>query len=209
MEEDVRNMILNLGYGEGMRIDQVDVAHLERVLGNNPSIEHAEVYSTIDGVLKLDLIQRNPIIRVFSEAGDSYYIDENGWMMPLSNSYTARVVVANGGIKTNFAEGYQLNVLDQSQEDKSLKNLFKLASFIRKNKFWKAQIAQIYVRENGDLELVPRVGNHEILFGKAQRIEEKFETLMTFYKKGLSKTGWNGYKTINLKYKNQVVCTKK
>jgi cell division protein FtsQ len=209
MEEDVRNMVLNLGYGEGMRLNQVDVAHLEKLLNNNPSISHAEVYTAIDGVLKIELDQRNPIVRVFTEEGDSYYIDEEGWMMPLSNKFTARVIVANGAVKTSFAQGYELNVMDQLQEDESLKNLYQLASFIGDDSFWKAQIVQLYVDDNGDIKLIPRVGNHDILFGKATEIEKKFEKLMIFYKDGLSKTGWNRYKTINLKYNNQVVCTKK
>ena len=209
MEEDVRNMVLNLGYGEGMRISQVDVSHLEKLLNNNPSINHAEVYSTIDGVLTIELNQRNPIIRVFTDKGDSYYIDEQGWMMPLSNKFTSRVVVANGAVKTPIALGYKINVMDEAQEDQSLKDLYQLASFIDDDSFWKAQIVQLFVKENGDIELIPRVGHHEILFGKAENIEEKFDKLMIFYKQGLSKTGWNGYKTINLKYNNQVVCTKK
>jgi cell division protein FtsQ len=209
MEDDVRNMVLNLGYGEGMRIDLVDVAHLEKLLNNNSSIGYAEVYSTIDGVLKIELSQRNPILRVFTEYGDSYYIDENGWMMPLSDKFTSRVLVANGAVKTSFSMGYDMNIMDLKQEDQRLKDLYQLASFINNDSFLKAQIVQIYVKENGDLELIPRVGNQEIIFGKAENIKQKFDKLMVFYKQGLSKTGWNGYKRINLKYNNQVVCTKK
>ena len=209
MEDDIRSMVLNLGYGEGMRIDLLDVAHLEKLLNNNSSIGYAEVYSTIDGVLKIELNQRNPILRVFTEYGDSYYIDENGWMMPLSDKFTSRVLVANGEIKTSFSMGYEMNVMDLKQEDQRLKDLYQLASYITNYSFLKAQIVQIYVKENGDLELVPRVGNQEILFGKATNIKERFDKLMIFYKQGLSKTGWNGYKRINLMYNNQVVCTKK
>ena len=209
MEDDIRSMVLNLGYGEGLRIDLVDVAHLEKLLNNNSSIGYAEVYSTIDGVLKIELNQRNPILRVFTEYGDSYYIDENGWMMPLSDKFTSRVLVANGEIKTSFSMGYEMNVMDLKQEDQRLKDLYQLASYITNDSFLKAQIVQIYVKENGDLELVPRVGNQEILFGKATNIKERFDKLMIFYKQGLSKTGWNGYKRINLMYNNQVVCTKK
>jgi cell division protein FtsQ len=48
------------------------------------------------------------------------------------------------------------------------------------------------------------------VFGEAKDFEEKFEKLKTFYTEGLNKTdGWNKYSTINIKYKNQVVCTKK
>ena len=90
-----------------------------------------------------------------------------------------------------------------------LKSLFLLANFVEKNSFWKAQISQIFVNENGDFELTPRVGGHIIIFGSSANLEGKFENLMTFYKKGLRRTGWNEYSVINLKFKNQVVCTKR
>ena len=66
-----------------------------------------------------------------------------------------------------------------------------------------AQIEQIAVNKLLEFELVPKVGNHKIVFGGIENLEGKFEKLMIFYKKGLSKTGWNEYSEINLKYKNQ------
>ena len=76
------------------------------------------------------------------------------------------------------------------------------------DEFWKAQIIQVKVLENGELELIPRVGNHTILLGTTDELELKFKKLKIFYEKGLSKTGWNEYSQINLKFDNQVVCTK-
>jgi len=45
-----------------------------------------------------------------------------------------------------------------------------------------------------------------ILFGPMDEIEEKFKKLKLFYKEVLPKKGWNTYSSINLKYKNQIVC---
>jgi len=101
----------------------------------------------------------------------------------------------------------------QSKTDKStgelLPDLFRLVQFINGSKFWKAQIEQIYINQKKEIELVPRVGNHTIILGSVDDLREKFENLEAFYEQGLSKYGWNKYKTINLKFKNQIVCTKR
>ncbi|MEP7169164.1 MAG: cell division protein FtsQ, partial [Bacteroidota bacterium] len=79
---------------------------------------------------------------------------------------------------------------------------------IANDAFWNAQVEQIYVTEQSEIELIPRVGNHRIILGDASQLDEKFNKLMIFYKQGLNNTGWNNYNTINLKFTNQVVCTK-
>jgi cell division protein FtsQ len=87
--------------------------------------------------------------------------------------------------------------------------LHKIATYVDKDAFWKAQIEQIFVTAESEFVLIPKVGEHTIVFGTGDDIEIKFEKLMLFYKEGLSRVGWDKYSTINLKYKNQIVCTKK
>ena len=99
-------------------------------------------------------------------------------------------------------------VADSIYYDSLLTNLYRLAMYITHDKFLKAQIDQIYVNESGEFELVPRVGNQLIILGSADDLEAKFKKLFAFYKYGLNKIGWNKYNTINLKYKNQVLCSK-
>ena len=89
-----------------------------------------------------------------------------------------------------------------------IEQVYELAKFIVADTFWNAQAEQIYVNENQELELIPRIGNHRIVIGDAENLAEKFNRLMIFYTQGLNKTGWNNYSVINLKYRNQVVCTK-
>ena len=77
------------------------------------------------------------------------------------------------------------------------------------NPFWDAQIEQIYVTENNEIELIPRIGDNLILLGKIDNFEQKLENLQCLYEQALSKVGWNKYDTINLKYNNQVICSKR
>ena len=87
--------------------------------------------------------------------------------------------------------------------------LFNFAKYINNDKFWKAQISQVYVVDQNNIELIPRVGPHTILLGSLDDYELKMEKLKLFYEQALTEEGWNKYKQINLKYRNQIVCTKR
>jgi cell division protein FtsQ len=175
------------------------------------AVKNAEVFLSLQGVLTVTVEQRQPLVRVFNNRGESGYLDNLGHFMPLSHKYTARVLVANG----HYSDGlWAFDAKEVAENDSLTKvlvldDVYRLASFIDKHPFWKAQINQVYYNRNHEFELIPRVGTHVILLGKAEQIEEKFGKLFAFYKKGLPYTDWNRYDHINLKYKNQVVCTKK
>jgi cell division protein FtsQ len=210
-ENDILSQILDKNDTGVLLLNNFSVTELEEKLRNNHSIKDVQVYKTIDGQLVINVKQRRPIIRIFSK-NESYYIDDKGSLMPLSNKYTARLLVVNGNLNESFGKRYQFNYsnLNDTLVDKTLlDDIYKIAHFIDKSEFWKAQIEQIDVNKVSEFELVPKVGNHKIVLGGVDNLEGKFEKLMIFYKKGLSKTGWNEYSEINLKYKTQVVCTKR
>ena len=212
-EEDINSMVyheIDTVLGRPVRL--INSEKLERKINNHPAVEATEVYKTIDGQLYIDVHQRTPIVRVFNTKGESFYIDSTGKLMPPSSTYTSRVLIANGNIQDSFFElsdENARNVSDTLEEKSSIDDIFSFAEFIRKDKFWNAQIEQLYVNKDFEIELIPRVGNHRIVFGDAVSLKEKFNKLKIFYFKGLNKTGWNEYSVINLKYANQVVCTKR
>jgi cell division protein FtsQ len=212
-EEDINAMVYHeIDTVVGRAISQINAERLEHKINNHPSVYNTEVYKTIDGQLVIQVQQRTPIVRLFSYDGDSYYLDSTGRVMPPSDKYTSRVFVANGFIYDSFLDINQLNarkVSDSLQKRTLIDDIFTFAEYIRKDPFWKAQIEQLYVNKDFEIELIPRVGNHRIVFGDASQIGSKFKKLKIFYEKGLSKTGWNEYSVINLKYANQVVCKKR
>jgi cell division protein FtsQ len=209
-EQDILSQILHKEDTGKLLLNRFNVMELEEKLNRNNSIKDVQVYKTINGELMVNVTQRRPIVRVFSN-NKSYYIDEDGNLMPLSDKYTARLLVVSGELNEPYWKRnlYNYNNLNDSIVDKTLlDDVYKIAKYIDQSEFFKAQIEQVYVNKELDFELVPKVGNHKIVFGGVDNLESKFEKLMIFYKKGLSKTGWNEYSEINLKYKNQVVCTK-
>jgi len=213
-EEDIFAMVYHeMDTAQRRPISEINTERIERQLNSHPSISNVEVYKSIDGELMIDVKQRKPIIRVFNMSGDSYYLDENGKLMPPSEQFTARVMVANGYLFESYEKVYQHNAREIAENDSlaarsRLDDIFLFAEYINKHPFWQAQIEQLYVNKEFEIELIPRVGNHTIVFGDASGLDEKFNKLMIFYNQGLNKTGWNEYSTINLKFKDQIICTK-
>jgi len=81
--------------------------------------------------------------------------------------------------------------------------------FIKNNEFWKAQIEQVHIEKNGDVTLVPLVGDHLIEFGKLDNYQAKLRNMKAFYSQVLAKNNWNKYKTLSLKYNNQIVAKRR
>ena len=196
-------------------ISTININKLEYVLNSHPSISKAEVFITVDGKLKVDIIQRKPIIRIINNNNESYYIDDAGRLMPLSEKYTSKILVVNGNIFEPYSIEYR-NTISDILKNPEMKNLtmlddiYILAKYIDSLDFWKAQIQQVYINDEHEFELIPRVGDHKIILGDILDIDKKFKKLMIFYKQGLNYTNkWNTYSVINLKFKNQIVCTKK
>jgi len=186
----------------GRNMASINLHDLETRLKANPFIESAKVYADMDGVIKVVISQRQPVMRVMNQASQDFYIDQNGLKIPMSSNFTAKVLVANGYI--DEAYGGKLDTLHTEMA----KQLYKTVQFINKDSLWTAQIAQLYVNANHEIELIPRVGTNRILLGNADSLENKFHNLLVFYKQALPQVGWDRYKIINIKFANQVVGVK-
>jgi cell division protein FtsQ len=187
----------------GHKLDDINIHALENKLKANPFIEFAKVYADMDGVIQVEISQRQPIMRVVNRFDQDFYIDQHGLKIPLSQNFTAKVLVATGNIDELFS-----NRVDSLHTDMA-KDLYKTADFIRKDSLWSAQIVQVFVNDNHEMELIPRVGNQRILLGNADSLKTKFANLLVFYKQALPKVGEDVYKIINIKYANQVIGVKK
>jgi cell division protein FtsQ len=170
---------------------EINTNNIENALLKNDIVEKAEVFRTVSGKIKIVISQKMPILRVFS-AGGSYYVDKAGRTMSAALGQAIYVPVASGNIEKPFATG----------------DLYRFALFLQKDDFWDDQIEQIYIRSEQDVELVPRIGNHRIIVGNLDNYENKLKRLRLFYEQVIPKMGWENYSVINLKYRNQIVCTK-
>ncbi len=199
----------------GHHMSDININVLEKTINANPYILKAEVYSSIDGWLHTDVVQRNPLLRIINNKDESFYIDTEGKYMPLSEKFTEPVIVANGFIFDTYIQkqvhdsDYYRPKNDSAFSIRMIDQLFYLAKYIDKDTTWDAMFEQIYVNADQEIELIPRLGNQVVLLGDVKNMDEKLEKLKVFYQKGLNATGWDQYDLINIKFKGQVVCRKR
>jgi len=198
---------------EGYKMDSVDIYLLETTLRANPYIRKVAIYKTISGSLKIDVQQRMPVLMVVNNTGQSYYIDTDGYIFGTCNNSHPPTIVANGFIKDkfDFSNGkiYKVDFANKKGAvgtGNTSADLFKLTQLIQADDFWRDQIEQIYVNEFGEYELVPMLGELILALGSIDDYDKKMFILKQFYFKGLPRTGWNVYKQISVKYKDQIVC---
>jgi cell division protein FtsQ len=168
----------------------IDLQELEQTVLLNSYIESATVFFTIDGVLKTKVKQRTPIARI-NTVNSSYYIDKHGFRIPLSDNYSARVILITGEIN----EG-------------NLQEFTRFVNVISADNFLKKEIIGIHKTQKNEFILSVRSGQYKIEFGSLEKTKVKFKKLKAFYNKAYVDKTINQYKTINLKYHNQVVCAK-
>lgn len=198
---DVRSTITN-GYTEaleGSTFDQLKVRTLEQRLLENTYIESTEIYRDLKGTLTVNVLLRRPQARVVRTEGPDAYVAEDGTILPVSSKFSSRVILLSGAGTKEIVESGNIQ---QSNFDQ----LYNLIEFINADEFWKAQIAQIVIAENGELKLLPQVTKQVIEFGEPDNIEDKFRRLNVFYKQILPRKGWNSYDRVNVKYKDQIIC---
>lgn len=202
IEREEIDAILKQGQGVliGKKLKDINLETIERNIKSNPYIAFSTVYADMNGIIHIEVKQRQPILRVINANNQDFYIDKNGLKMPVSSNFTADVLVANGKILEHFSGKVDTLIT------KTGRDLYAAALFIKADTLWDAQIEQIFVDEKNDLELIPRVGNQRIILGNADSLQVKMTNLLAFYKQAMPKVGWNTYKTISVKYTNQIVC---
>ena len=170
--------------------DAIDLKETEFLLESNDMIKSAQVYLTVNGEVRVKVEQKRPIARVDSD--DVFYIDEDGFRMPLSSQHSARVPLAYG-------------IVDEAD----LETVYKVALTVYKDSFLKTYVTEIHQNENKEISLKLRLLDFEVLVGTLDNLEIKLQNLKAFYQKAKKDTMLDVYKSVNLQFDNQVVCTKK
>jgi len=180
-------------------LEYIDLRVIEDGLRKIKAVEDVKVFTSIvgrgkpgEGAVVVKIRQRSPEFRV-DQPGRDYYLDRFGKSIDWTPNYTPRVMIVSGVIAYEYAS----------------KRLLPLITYIQDDPFLSAQIDQIHVGGNGQLTMVPRIGDQTIYFGPPENYQVKFRNLKALYKEGFKNGGWTLYKSINLSYKNLVICLKK
>ncbi len=194
LSQDIVNLVKRHDlHPVGKTFAEINTLAIRDTILTNKLVESAEVFLTPGGAIVASIQQREPVLRIVSGLKGNFYVDEDRRIMPVSSSFAVYVPIATGMIDEELARN----------------ELYDFAMFLHSHPDWDAWIEQIVVEENSDVVLIPRVGDFRIIMGSLDDYPAKLSKFIRFVDEGLNVVGWNRYSEINLKYDNQVVCTRK
>jgi len=197
----IRSILNEQGVKAGMPIEKINLTQLEKFIEKTEWVKNAEFFINNKLVLEVKIEQRIPIARVFTASGTSFYIDNEGSRLPLK-----QLTVLNLPVFT----GFPTDQPKLSRPDSVLlKDVLFFAKTIQKDSFFMAQVAQVNIEPNGTFQMVPTLGDHLVLLGTVDQLEDKLNRLFTFYKKVWLGSGVNAYQYIDCRFNHQVVALKK
>ena len=190
--DDIDRMLKNHDISMlGVTMNQIHLSDIDKLIAKNPYVDNVECYKTLDGNIKINIWQRQPIAEVMGST--NYYLDNQLNKLPILIGHSAFVPIISGDVSDTFLS----------------RDLFPFVQYIHQHEFWNAQIEQIYLPSDSLIELVPRLGNCVINLGTIDRYEQKMNKLMELYQHALTYVGWDRYSYIDLQYKDRVICTKR
>jgi len=201
--EDIRELLAEGNHAAyaGIQINKINLHAIESKLEENAYTANAEVSLDATGNLIVSATQKKPLARLYNDDGTDFFVDAEGRLFPENKEYSPRVLLIFG-----MPWAWQVNKdMNEMPEGKAFTELLSL---IEKDAFWRAQIAEIWINYKGELTLMPQVGNQIIEFGTTANSSNKLKKLSAFYKQIVDKAGWNKYRKVSVKFKNQIVCEK-
>jgi cell division protein FtsQ len=197
---DIEEIMLHRDSIIGKPYNEIDVYALEDTLKKHRYVSDVNIYGDMLGTLRITATQRIPIVRIVNKYNESFYLDETAHAMPVRLEDFANVITVSGNIDMNLEQALS-DTLNHKWSA-----LLSCVKYINGDAFLKNQIDQIYVKDSSFYLLVPVVGNHIVIFGMPEYPEKRLERLKIFYQKGMDEEKWENYKTIDLRYKSQVIC---
>ncbi len=196
----------------GTSLQSVDTYAVERSLSEWPYISEAEAWKTLDGILRIRVSQRRPVLRIVSSSGHDFYIDTTYTRLEPQSHYTPGVPVISGDPALGFPPG-EYGPLDEKKFPGEREMLYKLTNFadrVNYDPLLRDLVVQIHIDSGGEIRLLPRVGTQIILFGPLGNVQEndaRLEKLSRFYSRSFGDQWWRTARTIDLRYQGQVVCS--
>jgi cell division protein FtsQ len=207
-----RDDVIDLVYSRydtlvGKPVDKLELGEIENLLRNQNTVKDVEVYVKQNGNINIEIELRKMIVRVKPDSLPGFYIDNEGRTMEWSSKYSPRVMTVTGNL--NLYNRYLKDTAienDLTTHTKLINDIYSFAKYVNSSSFWKAQIGQIYINQNGDAIIVPLIGSEEFVFGELTDSQNKFFKIRKYYKEIAPKMGWNQYKEVNVKFEKQIVC---
>jgi cell division protein FtsQ len=197
--EEMKTMLLqkqNITEGQTLLKD-INIQNLEAIVQGNPWVKSAEVFINQSNEVKIEIEQKEPVLRWINGDELQCYLDADGKVIPNSDAYSAMVPIVTSP---------KMGVTQKDEDTK--RNMLAVCKYIQQDSFWNAMVTQININKSHQIELIPALANQTILFGDSTQIQNKFERLLSFYQVAIPRKGWSTYKDIDVRFNGQIVATK-
>ncbi len=184
----------------GAKMKAVHLKVLEDSLKKSPFVKDAEIYKSIQGVLHVDVAMREPVARLMNNSGADVYLDPDGIKFPVSSLHSANVVLVRGDFDEAVADTFSCETVLAA---------LPVLNFIHRDSYWNNYFSEVKIEGDGELILIPRRDNMDIEFGYPVRVAEKFTSLKAFLSQVMPHADRPRFKQISVKYKGQVVASKR
>ncbi len=207
MHEEITTLV---GANRTKSLGSLKVRNLQRQLELNPFVAHAEASTTLDRKVRVKLIERKPFVRIFTANNESYYIDNEYVIFPTHPEFVARVIIANGNISPlPIPENAVLPLSHLMNKQHSAFSIARVADEINRDDFMKVLIDQIFITEENTIEITPKIGDASVIVGDTSNIKNKIVTISAFFQSKSNDPALRNYSSIDARYRNQIVCTKR
>lgn len=176
----------------GAPVNTVNTLKIENYLMGLNNFEDVKCYISTNGFLNVNINPMIPEIRVF-DGNRSYYVNKYGKRIDSNAEFYADVPVVSGHFTDKFRPESVLPVVRFVKNDDQLNKL----------------VGMFEAKGPNDILLVPRIAGHIINFGDTTRLPEKKRALLTLYEKVIPYKGWEEYDTISVKFRGQIVATRR
>lgn len=189
-EQTVNKLLIqNPADFQNAALENLDLKKSEQKLRNHPMVRAADVSLTVDGKIEITVEAKKPIARIMSVP--NRYLDTDNSLMPLSSEFSVLVPLVYG-----YKDAYK-------------NDAFKLVSAIRNDKLLNASVTEIKFNKNGEVILAVRAYDYEVILGQVTDLDDKLNNYKAFIAKMIKDNSLEVLKTIDLRYKGQVVVVKK
>lgn len=188
-------------------LTSVDLHAIEQRLAMESYVDSVEVSADMDGVVYINITQTNPILRIKSESGHDFYIDSSLKILQIEPHCQTNLPIITGNMEFGFPTDYfgALDVENHQREREELKNIVNFVEYVHNDDFLSKLIVQIYLKNQNEIEIIPRIGNQIIVFGGYEDYPRKLDKIKRFYLNSFSHKWWKEANTINVKFNDQVI----
>lgn len=162
---------------------------------------------TFDEVLKVKIVECQPIMRVYNKNGQSVYLDEAGNIFPESQNYTPHLIIGSGNLSFRAVKHNNANISDFDFRQSDLPKMFRIIKSVLNNSYSRVCVKQVYY-DNKIYELVLNNVDLRVVLGNEKNVDLKLMNMKYFLEKMQGSPDLANYKKINFNFENQVVCTK-